>query len=99
MMCSTLSDMKCKEIVNIRDGACLGCVNDLEIDTDCAAICALIVYGRPKCFGLLGHEENIRIPWKCIKIIGQDTILVECDFCCPRKKLKKNSFLDFLERL
>lgn len=98
-MCTTLCELKCKEIVNIKDGACLGCVNDLEIDTDCAAICALIIRGRPRCFGLLGYEENIRIPWNCIKIIGQDTILVECDFCCNRKKIKKNNIFDILSKI
>lgn len=98
-MCTTLCELKNKEIVNIKDGACLGCVNDLEIDADCATICALIIFGRPRCFGLLGREDNIRIPWNCIRIIGQDTILVECDFCRCKKNCEKKGLLEFLSRI
>jgi len=97
-VCITLCELKSKEIVNIKDGACLGCVNDLDIDTDCASICAIVIRGRPRCFGLLGYEDNIRIPWNCIRIIGQDTILVECDFCC-KKRVKKNNILEFLSKI
>ncbi len=77
MMCR-LCDLRCKEVVNICNGACLGVVSDVEFDCDTAKICSLIIYGRPKFFGILGREEDFFIPWDCIECIGQDTVLVRC---------------------
>ncbi len=93
-MINCLSDMRCKEVVSVCDGRCLGCVDDLKIDTCCAQITAIIIYGRPKCFGLLGREDDIVIPWNCIKLLGEDTILVEykCDCKC------RKGLFDFLKK-
>lgn len=41
-----------------------------------ARLTALVVYGRPRLFGLLGREEDIVIRWPDIQVIGEDTILV-----------------------
>ena len=38
MVCS-LMDLRCKEVVNIQNGSCLGCVCDAEFDTGTALIC------------------------------------------------------------
>ena len=54
-------DIKNKEVINIKDGSRLGCINDLEIDMRCAKIVAIVIFGRPKCFGLFGREEDIII--------------------------------------
>ncbi len=35
MLCR-LSDLRDKEVVNINNGSCMGCVSDVEIDTCCA---------------------------------------------------------------
>lgn len=85
-------DVRHKEVINVKDGVRLGCVNDLLIDMKCARIVAIIIYGRPKCFGLFGREDDIIIKWEDIEIIGDDTILVKYNFQC--KKKRKNRFLN-----
>lgn len=70
-------DLRYKNVINIVDGAVLGCVNDIEIDTSNAKITSVIIYGKYKLFGLLGREKDILIPWCDIKIIGEDAVLVK----------------------
>ena len=48
-------DIKNKEVINIKDGSRLGCINELEIDMCCAKIVAIVIFGRPKCFGIFGR--------------------------------------------
>ena len=50
---------------------------DVELDTQTAAITALVVYGRPRLLGLLGREEDIVFPWTAVRRVGEDVILVE----------------------
>ncbi|HEX2985987.1 MAG TPA: YlmC/YmxH family sporulation protein [Caproiciproducens sp.] len=69
-------DMRHKEVINIKDGTRLGSVCDMEIDTNNAKIISIVIYGRLRCFGLFGREDDIIIKWQDIQIIGDDTILV-----------------------
>lgn len=85
MICRIV-DMKNKEVISVRDGCRIGCVNDVEVDMKCAKIIAIVVYGRLKCFGILGREEDIVIKWENIEVIGEDTILVNYNPVCRRKK-------------
>lgn len=78
MVC-TLGDLRNKEIVNVRNGSKLGYVDDVEINTDDAAVLAFIVYGRPRFFGIFGREDDLVIKCEDIKLIGEDTILVSFD--------------------
>lgn len=94
-MVNCLYELRCKEVVNVCDGRCLGCVDDLRVDIKCAKITALVIYGRPRFFGLLGREEDIVIPWECVKVFGEDTVLIEFN-CCPKRC--KNSFFDFFKK-
>ena len=71
-----ITDMHDKEVINVCDGMRLGCVDDVEVDTCTAQVVSIVIYGRSKCMGLLGHEEDIVIPWKEIEVIGEQTILV-----------------------
>ncbi len=89
MVCR-LEDLKCKEIINIKSGCKLGYADDIEFDTCTSKVCKLIVFGRPKLFGLLGRCDDHVIPWCNIEVIGEDTILVNCDF--PDFPKAKNSF-------
>ncbi len=77
MICRIV-DMKNKQVINIKNGCCIGCVNDVEVDVACAKIVAIVVYGRLKCFGIFGREDDIIIKWEDIDVIGEDTILVKC---------------------
>jgi YlmC/YmxH family sporulation protein len=73
-----------KEVINIHDGARLGFVCDVEIETDTGKLCAIVVPG-PGRFWIFSHDEPVVIPWECIRKIGDDIILVsfeivrECD--------------------
>ncbi len=71
-----ITDMHDKEVINVCDGSRLGCVDDVEVDTCTAQLCAIVIHGRPKLLGIMGHEEDLIIPWKDIEIIGEETILV-----------------------
>lgn len=79
-------DLRYRDVINMKDGCRLGCVNDIEIDTFTARVLCVVVYGRPRCFGLFGREEDIIIPWDSIEVIGDDTVLVCCDHKTIRKK-------------
>ncbi len=95
MLCRIM-DLREKEVVNINDGSCMGCVSDVEIDTCCAKICAIVIYGRSRFFGLLGREEDVVICWDQIQCIGEDTVLVK--YCPPpgRACRRRDSVLDRL---
>ena len=71
-----VTDLRNKEVINKSDGSRLGCVYDVDVDTCTGHVVAIILYGRARCFGLLGREEDIRICWEDIDVIGEDTILV-----------------------
>lgn len=88
-MGSRFSTLKCKEVINVCDGARLGYVTDVEVDCCCGHILALVVPCRCKGLGLFGHREDYVIPWACVRRMGDDIILVEGDlekFCLPRPK-------------
>ena len=97
-MTARISDMHNKEVINVCDGSRLGCVDDVEIDTCSAQLCAIVIHGRPKAMGLMGHEEDLVIPWKDIEIIGEETVLVSRPHpeggatFRPRKSLLANLF-------
>ena len=75
MLCR-VTDLRYKEVVNVRDGSCLGFVSDVEVDTVTAKVISLIIYGRCKFLGLFFREDDIIIHWCDIEVIGEDTILV-----------------------
>lgn len=64
-----------KEIINICDGARLGCPADFEFNVYQGSITALIV-PRPGGFLGLSRSNDLIIPWESIECIGTDTILV-----------------------
>ena len=80
----TFRELCSKEVVQLKDGACLGRVDDLELDADTARIGSLLLLGRPRLFGLLGRDETLTIPWADIERIGLDAILVRTDIPAPR---------------
>lgn len=85
-------ELRRKEVINQRNGFRIGFVDDLEINTESADLRALIIFGRCRFFGIFGREDDFVIPWQNIKLIGEDTILV--DFCASKgeKREKKGIF-------
>lgn len=90
-MSCRIVELRNKEVINIKTGCKLGCVNDIEVDMKCAKLIAIIIYGKPKCFGLFGREEDILIRWDEIEVVGDDTILVCHNICCQNKKRRYNN--------
>ncbi|MDY5578301.1 MAG: YlmC/YmxH family sporulation protein [Lachnospiraceae bacterium] len=74
-----LSELRFKEVINECTCKRLGCIEDLEFDPCTGQICAVIIPGQTKCFGLFGKEEEFVIPFKCICQIGPDIVLVKVD--------------------
>ena len=86
----TFRELCSKEVVQLKDGACLGRVDDLELDADTARIGSLLLLGRPRLFGLLGRDETLVIPWTDIETLGVDAILVRTEL--PEPEAKKQGF-------
>lgn len=73
----TLGELRCREVINICDGARLGNICDIEIDECTGQLLSLIIPGESKLFGLIKSDEEIVIPYSAIKKLGDDVILVE----------------------
>ena len=71
------TDLRYREVVNISTGCRLGYVSDVIFSLPEGKICALIVPGPAKFFGLLGREEDYILPWSCITQMGSDIILID----------------------
>lgn len=71
-----LSDLRCKPVINIKDGRKLGYICDIEFEVRTGKICAIIVPGCSGFLGLFGKGEDYIIPYDQIEKIGDDVILV-----------------------
>lgn len=74
-----VTDMRCKEVINVKDGQRLGFISDVEVEIPEGQVCALIVPGPCRFFGLFGRKDDFVIPWRCIRRIGEDIVLVEME--------------------
>ena len=97
MLCR-VTDLRYKEVVNVRDGCALGFVSDIEVDTVTAKVVAVIIFGRCRLFGLFFREDDIIIPWCDIEVIGEDTILVNMRPEVYEHRRKKTGFFSGLFR-
>ena len=68
-----------KEVINICDGKRLGSVFDVEFDRDSGKICTLLIPEDCGKWNFFGKEQVYAVPWRCIRRIGDDIILVEAD--------------------
>ena len=71
------TQLQCKEVICISDGRRLGFITDVVVEVPDGQICAIIVPGPCRLFGVLGRQEDFRIPWSCIRRIGPDIVLVD----------------------
>ena len=76
-MGTRVTELRCKEVINITDGQRLGFVSDVEVQLPEGKVLALVVPGPCRFFGLFGRKDDFVIPWNCIRQIGDDIILVE----------------------
>lgn len=89
----TLSDLRFKEVINLKTGQRLGYVSDLEFDMTDGRITALIVPGARKLGGLMPGEADICLPWDSISRLGDDIILTEVTHTLPRRRPDKKPTL------
>ena len=83
------TELQCKEVICVSDGKRLGFVADVTVEVPEGNVVALIVPGPCRFFGVGSRREDFVIPWRCIKRIGPDIILVDvkCEECrVPRMK-------------
>ena len=82
MLCS-IAELRNKQVVCVKSGEILGYISDVEIDTKKGSLESLIIFGKPKFFGLFGKYDDINIPFSDIEVIGPETVLVknESPYC------------------
>ena len=98
MIC-TVSDLRCKEIINLNSGQRMGFVCDAEISLPEGHVRALIIPGQARFFGLFGREEDAVIPWDKITKIGTDIILVDVEGETRRHGRERGKRMRFLSYL
>ena len=70
----------------------LGFIDDVIVDTKCATVVSIVIFGRPGFFSLVGKCQDYIIPWEKIDLIGEDTVIISCQTPKPVKKPKKPRF-------
>lgn len=72
----TFSDLRYKEVINVKTGHRLGYVGDIQIDSS-GKVISLIVPTQGKLGGIFGKTEDYIVPWQSINRIGDDIIIIE----------------------
>ena len=75
----TLRDLGSKDVIQLKTGENLGRIDDLAFDENGGRLQSVILRGRAHCFGLLGCDEDLILPWESIHSIGTDVILVDAE--------------------
>ena len=96
-MSCRIGDLRNKEVINMKDGARIGFVCDVELDLHSARLLSIVVYGKLRLFGLLGRQRDVVIPWEAITLIGGDTVLV--DFEEKKERREEGVFGALLQKL
>lgn len=78
-MSMKFTQLQCKEVICIKDGRRLGFVEDVLVEVPEGTVCALVVPGPCRYFGVVGRGDDFVIPWKCICHIGPDIVLVDTE--------------------
>lgn len=73
----SINELKAKEVINIRDGARLGTLSDVELDLETGRLVSIILPGSYRLMGFLGREDDLVIRWEDIKKIGDDVIIID----------------------
>lgn len=81
-----LTELMSKDIINDDDGAKLGRIIDLELDTSSGEILSIIINRGFRINNLFSGKEATSIPFSKIIKIGNDVIIVDYP-----KKIKKNN--------
>ena len=84
MLCR-LTELQCREVIGLSDGARLGTVGDVEVDTETGRAAALVLLPKWSLFG--GGEERI-VRWEDVEQIGEEYILARRAVTRPRRQRK-----------
>lgn len=76
MKCS-ITQLLDKAVINIKSAEKIGALTDVEIDTQSASICSIIVAVKCENASFFSKYEKVRIDWSNIKMIGKDAILID----------------------
>ncbi|MBP3328229.1 MAG: YlmC/YmxH family sporulation protein [Clostridia bacterium] len=77
-MSCCIQELRNKDVICSSNGCRLGNVDDVEIDVTSGRLVCIVIFERGHMFS---KGCDIKIPWENIKVIGDDTILV--DYCRP----------------
>lgn len=72
-----LQDLRNKEVIDVCDGKRLGFVCDCEIDICTGRLVSLIIPHSGGMFSVFSKNDDYIIPWRQIKKIGDDIIIVD----------------------
>ena len=64
------TDLRHKEVISACDGTRIGFIDDVIVDTKCATVVSIVIFGRPGLCGLIGKCQDYIIPWEKIELIG-----------------------------
>lgn len=97
MDCCRVTDLHSKQVINVKTGCCLGCVNDVEINTCDGKVVAILIWGKSRLWGR--REDDIRVCWSDIQVVGDDMILVcGSENVPPKFRGGKQGFTDSIFR-
>lgn len=91
-MISRVGELRRKEVIDSLSGCRVGYIDDVEVDTMTAQVRSVVIFGRPRFFGLLGKNDDVIIPWSDIALIGEDTVLITTNVKSKHKPLKVQRF-------
>lgn len=74
---SRIGELRQKEVINLVDGRRLGYVKDIEFSLETGRLVSIILPGPWSLFRAFGGEAELVIPWRDIRKIGEEIILVD----------------------
>ncbi|CUH96147.1 hypothetical protein P22_2235 [Propionispora sp. 2/2-37] len=77
-----LSELSGKEVINLGDGARMGIISECELTFNEATgeVDAILLPTRQGLMSFLGESKVAAIPWKSIKKIGDDVIIIDLNY-------------------
>jgi YlmC/YmxH family sporulation protein len=76
---NSLNNLKNMELIDITKGEKIGFIRDFVIDCDEYKIISIIIPSVK--ISWFGKNDDIELPWSCVKKIGIDIILIDTSEC------------------
>lgn len=75
----TLRELSGKDVILLKTGENLGRIDDLAFDENGGRLQSVILHGRAHCFGLLGCDDDLILPWESVRHVGTDVVMVDAE--------------------